>query len=82
MAVQMRTVLGNLQRVLEDAGATLADIVKTTVYTTDLPEFQAKARPVRHEFFKEPFPASTLIGVAALARPEWLLEIEAIAAVD
>ena len=77
VAAQTRQVLTNLQRILEAAGASFADILKVTVYLTDVNDRQ-KINPVRQEFFGDAKPASTLIGVAALAIPGMKVEIEAV----
>lgn len=77
VAAQTRQVLINLQRILEAAGASFADILKVTVYLTDVND-REKINPVRQEFFGDAKPASTLIGVAALAIPDMKVEIEAI----
>lgn len=77
VAAQTRQVLVNLQRVLEAAGASFADILKVTVYLTDVND-REKINPVRQEFFGDARPASTLIGVAALAIPGMKVEIEAV----
>lgn len=77
VAAQTRQVLTNLQRILEAAGAGFADILKVTVYLTDVND-REKINPVRQEFFGDARPASTLIGVAALAIPGMKVEIEAI----
>jgi 2-iminobutanoate/2-iminopropanoate deaminase len=77
VAAQTRQVLVNLQRILEAAGASFADILKVTVYLTDVND-REKINPVRQEFFGDAKPASTLIGVAALAIPGMKVEIEAI----
>jgi 2-iminobutanoate/2-iminopropanoate deaminase len=77
VAAQTRQVFVNLQRILEAAGASFADILKVTVYLTDVND-REKINPVRQEFFGDAKPASTLIGVAALAIPGMKVEIEAI----
>jgi reactive intermediate/imine deaminase len=77
VAAQTRQVLVNLQRILDAAGASFADILKVTVYLTDVND-REKINPVRQEFFGDARPASTLIGVAALAIPGMKVEIEAI----
>ena len=77
VAAQTRQVLTNLQSVLDAAGASFADILKVTVYLTDVNDREA-INPVRQEFFGDARPASTLIGVAALAIPGMKVEIEAI----
>lgn len=75
---QARQALSNLKAMVETAGGTLGDLVKVNTYLTDLRYREDLAR-VRAEFFPEgKLPASTLIGVTALADPDMLLEIEAI----
>ena len=76
-AAQARQVLVNLSRIVESAGATLDDVVKTTVFLTDMAD-RGAVGAVRKDFFSDPPPANTLVGVAALAEPDFLVEIEAI----
>lgn len=79
--VQTRCVLEKLRRVLESAGASLQDIVKITVYVTDM-RYRESYHEVRQEFIPSNPPASTLVQIVALAVPGALIEIEAIAVVD
>jgi enamine deaminase RidA (YjgF/YER057c/UK114 family) len=81
MRAQIRLVCENIQIALESVGATLADVTRTITYTTDMKAYFA-AIDERWKFFKEPLPTSTLIGVACLAIPEMLVEIELEAAMD
>ena len=74
---QARQVLINLQRIIESAGASMADVARTTVYLTRL-EDRGPVAEVRAEFFPPPPPANTLLVVASLAQPEFLVEIDAI----
>ncbi len=74
-------VFENLKAVLEAAGASLENVVKTTVFLTHFAH-RDKFREIRARYFKEPFPASTLVFVESLAQPDWLIEVEAIAVVD
>ena len=76
-AAQARQVLINLQRIIESAGASMADVARTTVYLTRL-EDRGPVGEVRAEFFPPPPPANTLLVVASLAQPEFLVEIDAI----
>jgi len=78
---QTRQVLENIQAILRSVGASLENIVKVTVFLTDLRNFEAVAE-VRSEYFKGNPPASTLVGVNGLVSPDFLIEIEAIAVVD
>ena len=77
IVAQTRQVWENIKALCEAAGATMDDVVKTTMYMVNV-EDAAKVRHLREEYFNEPYPASTLIGNIALARPELLIEIEAI----
>jgi 2-iminobutanoate/2-iminopropanoate deaminase len=76
-AAQTRQILVNLKLVLDAAGATMADVVKVTVFLTDIND-RAAINPVRQEFFGAARPASTLIEVSKLALPEMKVEIEAV----
>ncbi len=78
---QTRQVLENIKTILASVGASMDNIVKVTVFLTDLRNFEAVAE-VRAEYFKNNPPASTLVGVTALVSPDFLIEIEAIAMVD
>ncbi|HLA16537.1 MAG TPA: RidA family protein [Candidatus Limnocylindrales bacterium] len=75
---QCRQVFTNLAAVLEEAGSSLDHIVKLTIYLTDSAYIDT-FRSVRNELLTRPMPASTLVVVSALAAPELLVEIEAIA---
>jgi len=76
-AAQTRQILLNLKLVLDAAGATMADVLKVTVFLTDIND-RAAINPVRQEFFGAARPASTLIEVSRLALPEMKVEIEAV----
>ena len=78
VVAQARQVLANVGAVLAAAGATFADVVKVTVYLTDIAD-RARINPVRQEVFGEARPASTLVEVSALAIPGAKLEVEAVA---
>ena len=77
---QTRQVLQNLSAVLEAAGASLTDVVKTTVFLQDMNDF-GKMNVVYAEFFKPPFPARAAVQVARLPR-DVKVEIEAVAQVN
>ena len=84
LAAQTTQVMQNLGLALKAAGATYANIVKITTFVVNYkPELRPIIGKARSAFFEgmEP-PASTLVGVSALAAPEWLIEIEAIAVAD
>jgi reactive intermediate/imine deaminase len=78
---QTRQVFENLNAAVEAAGGTMADVAKINVYVTDLSQLAAM-REVRQQYFTGNPPASTLVQVVSLARPEYLLEIEAILVVE
>jgi 2-iminobutanoate/2-iminopropanoate deaminase len=61
-------------------GGTMGDIQKVTIFVTDMARLM-DIHAVRAEFFPPPYPASTLVQVAALVRPEYLIEIEAVAVI-
>ena len=76
---QTQQVMRNLQSVVEAAGGTLNDIVKITVYVTDI-AYRPAVAAARQQFFTEGnYPASTFLVIAALAQPQFLVEIEAVA---
>jgi reactive intermediate/imine deaminase len=79
MKAQAEQVFKNLQAALEAAGAKFSDVVKMNTYITDMEQAPA-VREVRARYFGDTTPASTLVQVTRLARPEFLLEIEVIAA--
>ena len=78
MAAQIAQIGENLQLCLEAAGASLADLVKTTTYTTDIDEF-FRHPAVRMRFLGPALPASTTVEVRRLSHPDFLVEIEAVA---
>lgn len=75
---QTKQCIENLKHILEAGGATLEGVVKMTVYVTNMEHLRV-IHEVRAEYFKEPYPASTLIEVSRFTHPEYLIEIEAIA---
>jgi enamine deaminase RidA (YjgF/YER057c/UK114 family) len=76
-AGQTRQTLENMKKVVEGAGGRMEDIAKTTVFITDI-KYREAVGKVRQEFFKGEPPANTLLVVAGLADPAFLVEIEAI----
>lgn len=78
VVAQIRQVFRNMAKVLQVAGLGFRDVLKVTVYLTDVND-RAAINPVRQEYFGAARPASTLIGVAALAVPGMKVEIEAVA---
>lgn len=84
LGAQTSQVMRNVGLALAAAGASYEHVVKITTYVVGYkPEHRAVIGRARSPFFaKGPPPASTLLGVEALAAPEWMIEIEAIAVVD
>lgn len=78
---QARQAVANLQRVLEGAGSSLSQVVKVTIFVTDMAYFPEVVE-LRREVFTPPYPADTICEVAALAYPELMFEIEAVALRD
>lgn len=78
---QTRRVLENVRTVVEAGGGTMDDVVKLTVFVTDVRHREAYGE-VRTEFFGPNPPASTLVQISNLAVPGALIEIEAVAALD
>jgi reactive intermediate/imine deaminase len=74
---QIDRVFGNLKAVADAAGASLGDVVKVTVYLTDLANF-ARVNEAMARYFTQPYPARAAVGVAALPRGA-LVEADAIA---
>jgi 2-iminobutanoate/2-iminopropanoate deaminase len=81
MKAQAEQVFKNLEAALTAAGAKFSDVVKMNTYVTDMEKAPA-VREVRARYIGETAPASTLVQVVRLARPELMLEIEVIAAVS
>ena len=80
-AGQARQALRNLKAMVEAGGGKLSDVVKLTFYLTDV-RYRADLVPIREQFFGPKLPASTLITTPALAHPDYLIEIEAVAFVE
>jgi 2-iminobutanoate/2-iminopropanoate deaminase len=75
---QARACLQCVKAQIEAGGGTMASIVKVNTYVTDI-RHRADYAGVREEFFGKKLPASTMVGVTALAHPDFMIEIEAIA---
>ncbi len=76
-AAQTEQIFKNMTLVLDQAGATFADVLRVTVYLTDIND-RAAINPVRQRYFGAARPASTLIEVSALAVPGIKVEIDAV----
>ncbi len=77
---QGRQAFANLRRALQAGGASLKDVVKVTIFVTDMGHFDDVVT-LRREFFTAPYPADTIAEIRALYTPEAMIEIEAIAVV-
>jgi enamine deaminase RidA (YjgF/YER057c/UK114 family) len=83
LAVQARQVFANVGRALAAAGARPEQVTKITIYVVgyqreDLPVIEA----ARVALFGDHLPVDTLVGVESLSRPEYLIEVDAIAVID
>jgi 2-iminobutanoate/2-iminopropanoate deaminase len=78
VAAQTRSVFANMGAVLAAAGCTFADVVKVTVFLTEIDD-RPLVNPVRQEVFGESRPASTLVEVSALVVPGARIEVDAVA---
>ncbi len=76
--VQAKAILAKIRSLVEAAGGTMADVMKVTIFVTDITQ-REKVWQARREFFTGNFPASTLVQVAALADPSLKVEIDAVA---
>ena len=75
---QAKEIFGKIRRLDEVAGGGIADVVKVTIFVTDISE-REKVWQARREFFTGNFPTSTLVQVAALATPALKVEVNAVA---
>lgn len=78
VAEQTRQVCENLKAAIEEVGGTLDDICRVDVYVRNMEHFDA-IHQVRRQYFKAPAPASTMVEVAKMTSPEYLIEMSAIA---
>src|SRR5262249_52034612 len=78
---QTRQVCENLKAAVEVAGGTLDDICRVDVFVRNMEHFDA-IHKVRREYFKAPAPASTMVEVCKMTSPDYLIEINAIAAIE
>jgi enamine deaminase RidA (YjgF/YER057c/UK114 family) len=78
MYEQAKAILGKIQSLIETAGGRMDDVVKVNIFVTDIKR-REEVWKARAEFFTDDFPVSTLVEVSGLARPDLLVEIEAVA---
>ena len=77
---QARNVLSCVKALVEAGGGTLDNVVKITTFVTDV-RYRPEFRAVRDEFFGPRGPASTMVQVASLSHPDYMIEVEALAVV-
>jgi reactive intermediate/imine deaminase len=78
---QFRQLLDNMRAALEAGGAAPSDVVRVTLYLTDM-RLKDQLDRMREEFFGTDWPAAAAVGVTSLASPEYLVEMDAIAVVS
>ena len=81
VAVQTEKAMSNISMLLDEAGSSVQDIVKVTVYLTDI-RYRETVYGIMGRWLKGVYPVSTGLVVEALARPEWLVEIDATAVIS
>ena len=79
-AAQAEQAMANVKQLLSEAGASLEQVCKVTIYLTD-PRFREAVYRTIGRWLKGVYPVSTGIVVAGLARPEWLVEVDVIAVI-
>ena len=80
VSAQTEQAMANIKTLLEEAGSKLEHVCKITIYIVD-PRYRETVYRVVGKWLKGVFPVSTGIVVSALARPEWLVEVDAIAVI-
>ena len=78
---QAEATFESLNRTLRAGGSDLSQVIKVTIYLTDMSHFE-KIVALREKWFTQPYPADTIVEVTSLALPELMIEIEAIAAAN
>lgn len=75
---QTKFILQKIEKILEQAGASLADVVRTRMFVTDISKWEAYGK-AHGEFFNKILPCTTMVEVTKLISPEYMIEIEATA---
>ncbi|MDJ1484438.1 RidA family protein [Cytophagaceae bacterium YF14B1] len=78
---QTQNILERIEKVLEQAGATMKDVVRTRIFTTDISQFDNIAK-AHGSYFKDIKPTTSLYEISKLVAPEYLVEIEFTAIVE
>jgi len=82
IAAQTEQVYANMEKVVKSAGGSMRNIVMLNIYCTDLDAYDKHTRSVRNKYFGDYYPATTAVEIKRLYRPEYMIEIEAIAVLD
>ncbi len=80
MQLQAIQVFENLDRILKSHGSDFSKVIKVTLFITDMSQ-AAQVVKVRSKFYGDSVPASTFVGVTSLGDPNWMLEVELVAAI-
>ena len=82
IAAQTEQVYANMEKVVKSAGGSMRNIVMLNIYCTDLDAYDKHTRSVRKKYFGDYYPATTAVEIKRLYRPEYMIEIEAVAVLD
>ena len=82
IAAQTEQVYANMEKVVKSAGGSMRNIVMLNIYCTDLDAYDKHTRSIRKKYFGDYYPATTAVEIKRLYRPEYMIEIEAVAVLD